>query len=57
VLNASDNEIWLDAGMLKKLIRMVDNYEPPDPDGEAFRGREAAAFEAEQMARIQRKLK
>lgn len=25
-----------------------DNYEPPDADGEAFRGGEAAAFQAEQ---------
>lgn len=24
-----------------------DNYEPPDPDGEVFRGNEAAAFELE----------
>jgi hypothetical protein len=34
-----------------------DNYEPPDPDGEAFRGGEAAAYEAEQQARIQRERK
>jgi hypothetical protein len=26
-----------------------DNYDPPDPDGEAFRGGEAAAYHAEQM--------
>jgi len=32
------------------------NREPPEPDGEAFRGREAAAYEAEQMAEA-RKLK
>lgn len=31
--------------------------EPPEPDGEAFRGGEAAAYEAEQMAKIQRELK
>lgn len=30
-----------------------DNYEPPEPDGEAFRGGEAAAYEAESQARIQ----
>lgn len=30
---------------------------PQEPDGECFRGREAAAFEAEEMARIQRELK
>jgi hypothetical protein len=34
-----------------------DNYEPPEPDGEAFRGGEAAAYEAETQARIQRELK
>ena len=34
-----------------------DNREPPEPDGEAFRGGEAAAFRAEEQARIQRELK
>lgn len=34
-----------------------DNREPPEPDGEAFRGGEAAAFRAEEQARIQRDLK
>jgi hypothetical protein len=34
-----------------------DNLEPPDPDGEDFRGGEAAAFLAESQARIQRELK
>jgi hypothetical protein len=34
-----------------------DNYEPPDPDGEAFRGGEAAAFTADQQARLQRDAK
>lgn len=33
------------------------NREPPEPDGEAFRGGEAAAYEAENQARIQRELK
>jgi len=33
------------------------DYEPPEPDGEDFRGDEAAAYEAEEMARIQRTLK
>ena len=33
------------------------DYEPPEPDGEAFRGGEAAAFERETQARIQRDLK
>jgi hypothetical protein len=31
-----------------------DNYEPPEPDGEAFRGGEAAAYQAEQMERARR---
>lgn len=34
-----------------------ENREPDEPDGEAFRGGEAAAYEREQMARIQRDLK
>jgi len=39
-----------------KFIRRVDD-EPPDPDGEAFRGGEFEAFLAEEQARIQRELK
>ncbi len=31
--------------------------EPPDPDGECYRGREAAGAVAEEQARIQRELK
>ena len=31
--------------------------EPPEPDGEAFRGTEAARYEGEQLARCQRELK
>lgn len=31
-----------------------ENYEPPDPDGECFRGGEAAAFAAEQAAAYRR---
>ena len=34
-----------------------DCYGGREPDGEAFRGGEAAAYEREQMARIQRELK
>ena len=34
-----------------------DDCEPPEPDGEAFRGGEAAAYAREQMAGIQRDLK
>lgn len=36
--------------------RTRDNYEPPDADGESFRGGEAAAFQAEQ-ADVARRLK
>ena len=31
-----------------------DNYEPPDPDGECFRGGEAAAYQAEQLEHARR---
>lgn len=31
-----------------------DNYEPPDPDGEAFRGGEAGAYQLEQMRKAYR---
>ena len=31
-----------------------DNYEPPDADGEAFRGGEAAAYQAEQLEAARR---
>jgi hypothetical protein len=34
--------------------RIFDDREPPEPDGEDFRGGEAAAYEAEQMAAWQR---
>ena len=34
--------------------RYYDNYEPPEPDGECFRGREAAAFLSEQLDRAMR---
>jgi hypothetical protein len=34
-----------------------EDCEPPEPDGEAFRGGEAAAYEREQMAAIRRDLK
>ncbi len=32
----------------------VDTYDPPDADGEAFRGGEAAAYQAELMAQARR---
>lgn len=34
-----------------------EDCEPPEPDGEAFRGGEAAAYERDQQAAIQRDLK
>lgn len=34
-----------------------EDCEPPEPDGECFRGGEAAAYERDQMTRIQRELK
>lgn len=34
-----------------------EDCEPPEPDGEAFRGGEAAAYERERQAEIQRTLK
>ena len=37
-----------------KYASWCEDCEPPDDDGEAFRGGEAAAFEREQMAHIQR---
>ena len=41
---ATCDECWTEA----------DNYEPPEPDGECFRGGEAAAFQAEQQAAAMR---
>ena len=41
---ATCDECWTEA----------DNVEPPEPDGECFRGGEAAAFQAEQQAERQR---
>lgn len=55
-LRADDQEICLDVGMLKKLQSIVDSYEPPEPDGECYRGSEAASALAEEQAEA-RKLK
>lgn len=33
------------------------DYEPPEPDGECYRGNEAASALAEEQARVQRELK
>ena len=38
-------------------LACYENYEPPEDDGEAYRGGEAAAALAESQARIQRTLK
>jgi hypothetical protein len=40
---------WVEGG-----YHSNDDREPPEPDGEAFRGGEAAAYEREQMAGYQR---
>ena len=56
-LRTEDHEIWLDTGMLKRLQRIVDSWEPPEPSGECYRGGEAAAALAESQDRIQRELK
>lgn len=39
------------------LNQLVEDDEPPEPDGECFRGSEAAAYDAESQAQIQRELK
>ena len=37
VLRTDSSEIWLDAGMLKQLQSMVDNFDPtPSDDGRAW---------------------
>jgi len=38
-------------------LEVIEPDEPPEADGECFRGNEAAAFQAEEQARIQRELK
>lgn len=40
-----------------KFIRRLDPDEPPEPDGECYRGREYASASAEEQAWIQRNLK
>lgn len=56
-LRAGNSEICLDTGMVKKIQSMVDSYEPPEPDGECYRGSEYGSALAESQARIQRELK
>lgn len=41
-------------GMYGHKASNCEDCEPPEPDGEAFRGGEAAAYEREQMAKWQR---
>jgi hypothetical protein len=41
----------------KERISQDDNDEPPEPDGECYRGSEYASALAEEQARIQRELK
>lgn len=53
-LRADDQEICLDTGMLKQIQSMVDSYEPPEPDGECFRGTEYASALAHEQAQAQR---
>lgn len=43
--------------MCQPCIDLEENREPPEPDGEVFRGTEAAEYEREHMAAIQRDLK
>ena len=56
---SEDEQFWINAPKTEGPVCEAcwvkrDNREPAEPDGEAFRGGEAAAFEAEQMERIQR---
>lgn len=48
---------WNPVQLCQPCIDREENREPPEPDGEAFRGTEAAEYEREQMAAIQRDLK
>lgn len=50
-------ELSLDPIFNRVYARCGDCYGGSEPDGEAFRGGEAAAYEREQMAHIQRTLK
>ena len=55
-----DPDVWcLKHGRLlaTKGSSYCEDCEPPEPDGECFRGGEAAGYLAEQQAKIQRELK
>jgi hypothetical protein len=59
---SEDEQFWINAPKTEGPVceacwTVRDNREPPEPDGEAFRGGEAAAYERDEMARIQRELK
>lgn len=50
--HGADHGFWLGwrlEPVCDECYRYLDNREPPDPDGEAFRGHEAAAFQNEQL--------
>jgi hypothetical protein len=59
---SDDEQFWINAPKTHGPVCEAcwvkrDNYEPPEPDGECFRGGEAAAFRDAEQARIQRELK
>lgn len=59
---SEDEQFWMHAPKTEGPVCEAcwvkrDNREPGDPDGEAFRGGEAAAFQRDELARIQRELK
>jgi hypothetical protein len=48
---------WIDSNGPRHCVFCGYEPEPPEDDGECFRGGEAASYSAEQQARIQRELK
>ncbi len=56
--NGSDEVFWTGCERYVPLCDACwtkrDNYDPPDPDGEAFRGGEATAYMQEQQAAARR---
>jgi hypothetical protein len=59
---SAEEQFWMNAEktqgpLCEDCWNKRDNREPPDPDGEDYRGGEAAAALAESQARIQRELK
>jgi hypothetical protein len=45
---------WHELHVCDECYDWYDNYEPPEPDGECFRGHEAAGYQAEQMEQARR---